>query len=219
MRLARFVYPDGVLTPFCAYLARGQAFFQRCSALSCFDPRDAYQVHVADCRGDVLLLTQQRAVLLHPEGTLAWAVEYAGVESVTTEFNVLAIKCYGERRTVVLPSCAIATSVLLLLEGYKAGGRFDASPLIRSIAVHFGEREGDEAPQDVEAIPPFLRSAVVVSATVMSCHLCSSNNDRSASNADGNASNADGKEMSEFVVRVCSKTGTWDVHRRYADFL
>lgn len=219
VRLARFVYPDGVLTPFCAYLARGQAFFQRCSALSCFDPRDAYQVHVADCRGDVLLLTQQRAVLLHPEGTLAWAVEYAGVESVTTEFNVLAIKCYGERRTVVLPSCAIATSVLLLLEGYKAGGRFDASPLIRSIAVHFGEREDDEAPQGVEAIPPFLRSAVVVSATVMSCHLCSSNNDRSASNADGNASNADGKEMSEFVVRVCSKTGTWDVHRRYADFL
>ncbi|KAK8831736.1 hypothetical protein WA577_005051, partial [Blastocystis sp. JDR] len=77
----------------------------------------------------------------------------------------------------------------------------------------------DEAPQGVEAIPPFLRSAVVVSATVVSCHLCSSNNDRSASNADGNASNADGKEMSEFVVRVCSKTGTWDVHRRYADFL
>ena len=174
---------------------------------------------MADCRGDVLLLTQQRAVLLHPEGTLAWAVEYAGVESVTTEFNVLAIKCYGERRTVVLPSCAIATSVLLLLEGYKAGGRFDASPLIRSIAVHFGEREGDEAPQGVEAIPPFLRSAVVVSATVVSCYLCSSNNDRSASNADGNASNADGKEMSEFVVRVCSKSDTWDVHRRYADFL
>ena len=218
VRPARFVYPDGVLTPFCAYLARGQAFFQRCSALSCFDPRDAYQVHVADCRGDVLLLTQQRTVLLHPEGTLAWAVEYAGVESVTTEFNVLAIKCYGERRTVVLPSCAIATSVLLLLEGYKAGGRFDASPLIRSIAVHFGEREDDEAPQGVEAIPPFLRSAVVVSATVVSCHSHTSN-DRSASNAGGNASNADGKEMSEFVVRVCSKTGTWDVHRRYADFL
>lgn len=206
VRPARFIYPDSVLTPFCDYLARGKAFFQRWRALSCFDQRDAYQVHVADCRGDVLLLTQQRSVLLHPEGSLAWVVEYAGVESVTTEFNVLEIKCYGERRTVVLPSCTAATSVLLLLEGFKAGGTFDASPLIRSIAVHFGEREdGDEAPQDVEDIPAFLRCAAVVSATVEDCrrHVTTASSEREA----------------EFTVRVCSNTATWNVYRRYTDFL
>ena len=137
-------------------------------------------------------------------------MDYEGVESVTTEYNVMSIRYRGTPYTVVMQSSTLASWVLLIIEGCKADPQFDASDLIRRVAVHYGEKAeaeddslamNDEADRRVGEMDPRLKELSVASAMVIGHHHPLSGSGE------------------VFFVRVEStESKSWTVHRRYSDF-
>lgn len=204
VRPSRYIYPDRVLTPFCAYLSQGKEL------LASADFDDRYLVHVPDCQNNAFVLAQERAVLLCADGSVVWSMDYEGVESVTTEYNVMSIRYRGTPYTVVMQSSTLASWVLLIIEGCKADAQFDASSLIRRVAVHYGEKAEaeddslamcDEPDYRAGEMDPRLKVLSVASAMVIGHHHPLSGSGE------------------VFFVRVEStESKSWTVHRRYSDF-
>lgn len=230
MRPPRYIYPDGVITPYCYHLAEGQMILHRCVASSSLEVSDHYLIHVFDNQQNILLLTQRGSSLITPSCRVLWTLSHTEVTRIDHEFNVLRFFVRAQEQMVIVPSQDIAYHLCLLVDLLRSNRILDTITIIKQIGSVYGEVVTEEdyewndrvkeqadrlsfddstlsvlhsnTPLDIEDLTP--DSAVIV---------------RWHQNSELTKSARYSHTFEVFEIVVTSGAVIWEVHRRYSDFL
>lgn len=144
IRPPRYIYGDGVLSPFCWYLAEGQLFLQGCLRALSLDADDRYVIHVTDNQQNYLFLTQRAASLITPSSRVLWTVPFDTLVDIDHQYNVIHLTQTHDKRVVVVSSPSLALHLCLLVDLFWSGQPSEAAIIIKHIAALFGEVLTDE---------------------------------------------------------------------------
>lgn len=223
IRLPRYLYPDGVLTSYCRYLAEGQSILCDLKTSSPFMVNEKYLIHVPDNKDNYLFLTTSHIVLITGTKSILWCHEYDYFTYVICEYNCLQFVYNESHFSILVRSASIASHLAVVIEELR---NHSVKPiyltvLIKEIASHYGEtlREDDLVLTQVVTLgdggstcrsetPRDLIDFIPSSAVIVNVHQCSEKvkNTRMT------------RVYDEYEIEVKCEEESWVVYRRYSEF-
>lgn len=228
-RLPRYIYPDGVLTPFCSFLAAGRHRFYE--VIPAELAGDVYLVHAPDNRGNYLFVARSHCVYVSSDAQVLWTLQNADLTAATHEFNVVYLSAIKTERLVVLQQEAIAENLCRLFEAIRLELPLQMTASLKRISEWYGEILGDEEEQflqqmglentlflDTEAAPSYHGELPLVLATAVPTSVkIADHHQRWEYITEVKAK----RYYQEFVLVVECEADKlqWYLYRRYSDFV
>ena len=143
-RLPRYLYPDGVLTSFCSYLAEGKQMLANCMNSSAVKVNDRYMIHVIDNQFNHLLITNHSSVLISSLCQVLWMIPHDKLNYVSHDMDVIEFYLKDRKLLVVVQTETIASNICKIVDSLRNCISINVSMAIKQIASFYGEILSDE---------------------------------------------------------------------------
>ena len=163
-RLPRYFYPDGVLTPFCSYLAEGKLMLTNCLNSNALKVNDRYMIHVMDNQFNHLMITNRSSVLISSLHQVLWVIPHDKLNYVSHDMDVIEFYLKDRKLVVVVQTEIIASNICKIVDSLRNCISIDISMALKQIASFYGENLTDEEflildhIQEEEANPRIVKS-------------------------------------------------------------
>lgn len=143
-RLPRYLYPDGVLTSFCSYLADGKRILANCMNSSAVKVNDRYMIHVMDNQFNHLLITNHSSMLISSLYQVLWMIPHDKLNYVSHDMDVIEFYLKDRKLLVVVQTETIASNICKIVDSLRDCISINVSMAIKQIASFYGEILSDE---------------------------------------------------------------------------